>query len=93
MFHEVRRTIGGTEVREGALITQAVTSQMILGATIKAGARCDGLSPEAWTAIIEAGSEVVWQSTSRFETFDAADAAARSHARSRLAQGLRTLFS
>lgn len=90
MFRE-SRTIGGHEVRPGAVITTPITTDRLLGRMINAGGRCEALEPESWTAVVCADAAVAWEGSSH-ATFEGANDEARSHARARIDQHFRQIF-
>ncbi len=87
------RTIGGVAVHPGALITLQLSQDRVFGRLINPGARCESLEPEeAWTAVVCADSTVIWEG-GKHSTYDDADAAARTHARERIDNHLRSIFA
>lgn len=84
-------SIGGVEVRPGALIAQPLTTDRLFGRSIKPGARCESLEPETWTAVVCADAQVIWEGGSH-SSRNSADAEARVHAQERIDNQLREIF-
>lgn len=93
MSFEMRRFINDMEVREGAEITDIVSSQPVLGRRLKAGAVCEGLRPETWRSIITAEGRRVWTSTATYPSYEEANRAAREHVDRSLDRAVRGLFA
>ncbi len=70
MSFNMRRFINNIEVREGAEITEIVSSQFVLGRRLKAGAVCEGLQPETWRSVITADAQRVWTSTATCGSYE-----------------------
>ncbi len=85
------RFINDQRVEPGVLITGIVTTDRVLGSTVKAGARCDSLTPEQWTPIVSVDEAIAWEGAPT-TSFDAADRAARDHVRESLARAARDIF-
>lgn len=85
-------TIGGVEVRPGAVIKGPITTDRMFGRLIQTGARCDSLEPESWTPIVCADSTVIWEGDKEM-AYDRANAAARAHARRRIDEHLHSIFA
>lgn len=84
-------SIGGVEVRPGALIARPLTTDRLFGRSIKPGARCESLEPETWTAVVCADARLIWEGKSH-SSYDSADAEARAHAQKRIDNHLREIF-
>lgn len=85
-------TIGGVEVRQGAVITSIESTEAILGQRIEVGGRCEQMRPQTWTAVITANGAVIWESDDTFDTHNAARATANARRRERLDQAVANLF-
>lgn len=85
------RFINDQRVAPGALIASLVTADRVLGSTIKAGARCESLTPERWTPIVSVDESIAWEGQPTTD-FDAADRAARGHVKESLSRAARNLF-
>lgn len=93
MSFEMRRFINDMEVREGAEITDIVSSQPVFGRRLKAGAVCEGLRPETWRSIITAEGRHVWTSKATYASYEEANRAAREHVDRSLDRAVRELFA
>lgn len=89
-FH-VDRFINDQRVEPGALVTGLVTTDRVLGSTVRAGARCESLGPEQWTPIVSVDNAIAWEGSAA-ESYDAADRVARDHVRESLSRAARDLF-
>jgi hypothetical protein len=86
------RSINGKSVEPGAEFeTGMLSSDRLLGKRIAVGGRCESLSPEAWRPIVLADSAVVWEGPV-VDSLDAADGAARVHARQSMDRAVAKIF-
>lgn len=67
------RFINDQRVEPGALITSLVTADRVLGSTVRAGARCESLSPEQWSPIVSLDDAIAWEGVPT-TSYDAATA-------------------
>lgn len=89
-FH-VDRFINDQRVESGALIIGLVTTDRVLGCTVRAGARCESLTPDQWRPIVSVDDAIAWEGAPTTRN-DAADRVARDHVRESLARAARELF-
>lgn len=90
-FH-MEQFIEGRRVEPGAVFAGPVTTDRILGTTVKAGARCESLSPGRWTPVVTVDEHLVWEGEPA-ETRERADGAARHYVRASLRAAARNIFS
>lgn len=93
MSFEMRRFSNDMEVREGAEITDIVSSQPVLGRRPKAGAVCEGLRPETWRSIITVEGRQVVDVDGDLRLLRGSEPAAREHVDRSLDRAVRGLFA